>query len=135
MEEEKKNNYFFKIVFSTYFLVFLLKFRLGEIVGWKIKLVIQWVPTLHTFDGPSYPKNKKYLKKCDDDGIKFWIQWVPTMHTLDGPCYPKNKKYLKMWWSMFLLKFRSRELVGCDILLMVSATPKTRNTWKNVMMT
>ena len=30
---------------------------------------IQGVPTLHTFYGPRYPKNKKYLKKCDDDVI------------------------------------------------------------------
>ena len=47
---------------------------------------------------------------------------------------------------VFLLKFRSRELVGCGIkfyiqrvplkiLLMDPTTPKTRNTWKNVMMT
>ena len=32
----------------------------------------QRVPTLHTFYGPRYPKNKKYLKKRDDD--KFRIQ-------------------------------------------------------------
>ena len=24
---------------------------------------------MYTFDGPRYPKNKKYLKKCDDDVI------------------------------------------------------------------
>ena len=27
------------------------------------------VPTRHTFDGPRYPKNKKYLKKWNDDII------------------------------------------------------------------
>ena len=27
------------------------------------------LPTLHTFDGPRYTKNKKYLKECDDDII------------------------------------------------------------------
>ena len=42
--------------------VFLLKFRSGELVGCGIKFHIQRVPTLHTFDGPHYPKNKKYLK-------------------------------------------------------------------------
>ena len=47
---------------------------------------------------------------------------------------------------MFLLKFWSGELVGCGIwfriqrvlhyrLLVDPATPKTRNTWKNVTMT
>ena len=48
---------------------------------------------MHTFDGPRYPKNKKYLEKHDD--VKFQIQRVPTLHTFDGPRYPKNKKYLK----------------------------------------
>ena len=35
----------FLFVFSTYFPMFLLKFRLGEIVGCRIKLCIQRVPT------------------------------------------------------------------------------------------
>ena len=35
----------------------------------RIKFHIQRVPNRHTFDGPRYPKNKKYLKKCDDDII------------------------------------------------------------------
>ena len=52
----------FLFVFSTYLPVFLLKFQLGELVGCEMKLRIQRVPTLHTFDGPRYPKNKKYLK-------------------------------------------------------------------------
>ena len=50
-------------VFLTYLILFLLKFRSGELVGCGIKFYIQRVPTLHTFDGPRYPKNKKYLKK------------------------------------------------------------------------
>ena len=29
---------------------------------------------MHTFDGPRYPKNKKYLKKCDDDVIITFFQ-------------------------------------------------------------
>ena len=30
--------------------------------------------TLHTFDGPRYPKNKKYLEKRDDDIIITFFQ-------------------------------------------------------------
>ena len=29
---------------------------------------------MHNFDGPDYPKNKKYLKKCDDDVIITFFQ-------------------------------------------------------------
>ena len=60
MEEEKKKNTFL-FVFSTYLPMFLLRFRLGELVGCIIWFRIQRVPTLHTFDGPRYPKNKKYI--------------------------------------------------------------------------
>ena len=103
MEEEKKKTTF--LVFSTYLPVFLFKFWSGELIGCGIWFHIQRVPTLHTFDGFHYPKNKKYLKKCDDDiiitffsgiscfwgrgvhqkysvwvlvgwGIKFCIQWA-----------------------------------------------------------
>ena len=49
MKEEKKKITFL-FVFSTYLPVFLLKFRLGELVGCIIKLRIQRVPTWHTFD-------------------------------------------------------------------------------------
>ena len=56
----KKTTFLF--VFLTYLPVFLLKFRSGELVGCRIKFRIQRVPTRHTFDGPRYPKNKKYLK-------------------------------------------------------------------------
>ena len=68
MEEEKKKTIFL-FVFSTYLPAFLLKFRSGELSGCGIKFHIQRVPTRHTFDGPRYPKNKKYLKKRDDDVI------------------------------------------------------------------
>ena len=54
--EEKRKILLFVFVFLTYLPVFLLKSRSGE---------LQRVPTRHTFDGPRYPKNKKYLKKCD----------------------------------------------------------------------
>ena len=55
----------FSFVFLTYLPVFLLKFRSGEFVGCGIKFHIQQVATRHTFYGPLYPKNNKYLKKCD----------------------------------------------------------------------
>ena len=63
------NKTIFFFVFLTYILMFLLKFRSGEIIGCTIKLCIQRVPTLYTFDGPCYPKKKNYLKKRDDDII------------------------------------------------------------------
>ena len=66
MEEERKK-LLFVFVFSTYIPMFLLKFWLRELVGCAILFYIQRVPTLHTFDGPRYPKNNIYLKKCDDD--------------------------------------------------------------------
>ena len=66
MEEEKKKTIVL-FVFSTYLPVFLLKFRSGELVGYGIKFRIQLVPTQHTFEGPHYPKKKKYLEKRDDD--------------------------------------------------------------------
>ena len=68
MKEERKK-LLFVFVFSTYLPVFLLKFRSGKLVGCGIWFRIQRVPTLHTFDGHRYPKNKKYLKRCDDDVI------------------------------------------------------------------
>ena len=52
----------FLFVFLTYLLVFLLKFRSGNLVACGIKFCIQRVPTWHTFYEPRYPKNKKYLK-------------------------------------------------------------------------
>ena len=61
----KKTTFLF--VFLTYLLVFLLKFWSGELVGYRIIFRIQRVLSWHTFDGPLYPKNKKYVKKCDDD--------------------------------------------------------------------
>ena len=77
----KKTTFLF--VFLTYLPVFLLKFRLGELLGCEIKFCIQRVPTWHIFYGPRYPKNKKYLKKT-------WLwhfgsQWLPTRYSFDGP--------------------------------------------------
>ena len=64
----------FLFIFSTYLPVFSLKFRSGEIVKCIIKFYIQQVSTRHTLDGPCYPKNQKYLKKCDDDIIITFFQ-------------------------------------------------------------
>ena len=53
---------------------FYSKFRSGELVGCGIKFLIHRVPTRHTFDGHRYPKNKKYLKKWNDDVIISFFQ-------------------------------------------------------------
>ena len=44
----------------------------------EFKFHIQRVPTLHTFDGPRYPKNKKYLEKLDDDNDETAYIYEPT---------------------------------------------------------
>ena len=75
MEEERKN-LLFVFVFSTYLPICLLKFQSGELVGCEIWFCIERVPTLHTFDGPCYPKNKKYLNKCDDDIIMMFFSGI-----------------------------------------------------------
>ena len=54
------------VVYQTY--------AVWVLIGCKIKFCIQQVPTQHTFDQPHYPKNKKYLKKCDDDVIVTFFQ-------------------------------------------------------------
>ena len=89
----------FLFVFSTYLLVFLLKFRLGEIFGCGIKFCVQQVPTLHTFDGPRYPKNKKYLKKCDISSSRLNIS-----------CF---------WGSGVCQKYAVWVLIGCGIKLCI----------------
>ena len=84
----KEKNYFFVCIFniSPYF------FRSGELVGCRIKFCIQRVPTRYTFDRPHYPKNTKYLKKCDDDsfqeflifGVAGSIKSMPSGYSLDA---------------------------------------------------
>ena len=64
----------FCFIFLTYLPMFLLKFRSREIVGCGIKFPIKRVPTRHTFEGPRYPKYKKYLKKRDDNVIITFFQ-------------------------------------------------------------
>ena len=56
--------------------MFLLKFGLVDLPGCKIKFRIQQVPTRHTFDGPHYPKDKKYVKKRDDDIIIMFFSGI-----------------------------------------------------------
>ena len=73
LEEEKKKTTFL-FVFSTYLPVFLLKFQSGELVGYRIQFCVERVSTRHSFDGPRYPKIKKYPKKCDDDVIITFFQ-------------------------------------------------------------
>ena len=45
------------------------KYAVWVLVGCRIKFCIQRIPNRHTFYGPLYPKNKKYLEKRDDDVI------------------------------------------------------------------
>ena len=68
----KKTTFLF--VFSAYLPVFLLIFWLWKLIRCRTKFRIQRVPTWHTFDGPLYPKNKKYLKKHADDVIITFFQ-------------------------------------------------------------
>ena len=99
MEEEKKKTTFL-FVFLTYLPMFLLEFRSGELVGCRIKFRIQRVSTWYTFDGPLYPKNKKYLKKRNDDiiipffrvflifGVAGSIKSMPSGYSLDKNLIP-----------------------------------------------
>ena len=96
MEEEKKK-LLLLFIFSTYLPVFLLQFRSGELVGCGIKFLIQRVPTRHTFYGPRYPKNKKYLKKHDDDILITFFRyflflgyWAPSKVCWVGTCWMQN---------------------------------------------
>ena len=73
----------------------LFKFRSGELVGYEIKFRIQRVPTWHTFDGPLYPKNKKYLKKRDDESrffryLLFLGWWGPSKVCRVGTHWMRN---------------------------------------------
>ena len=127
MEEESKK-LLFVFVFLTYLPVFLLKFQSRELIGCGIWFCIQQVPTLHTFDTPCYPQNKKYLKKCDDDVIitffqVFLVLWVAG-----------SIKSMLSWYSLDAKFNYPSNNYPHYILLTDPSTPKTRNTWKNVMM-
>ena len=106
----KKTTFLF--VFLTYLPVFLLKFRLGEIVGCGIKLCIQWVPTMHTFDKPRYPKIKKYLKNVMMTFSLCFYSNFDQESSLDAELNSASNEY------------------PFNILFRDPATPKTRNTWK-----
>ena len=87
----------FLFVFSTYLPTFLLKFRSRQLVGCGIKFCIQGLPTRHTFDGPCYPKNKKYLKN---------VMMMSSSHFSDISCF---------WGSGVHQKYIEWALVGCGI--------------------
>ena len=89
-------------VFSTYLPVFLLKFQVRALSGCRIKFCIQLVPTRHTFDGPRYHKNKKYLKKCDDDVIITFFSGIS--------CF---------WGSGVRQKYAVWVFVGCGIKFLI----------------
>ena len=91
-------------VFSTYLPVFLVKIWAGELVGCKIKFHIQRVPTLHTFDGPRYPKNNKYLK----------ILIMTSSSCFSGISY--------FWGSGVPLKYVVWVLIGCGIKFRIQQT-------------
>ena len=63
--EGKKNKLLFQLIFSTYLVMVLLKFRARALVECIIYFLIQGVPMLNTFDGPCYTKNEKYVKNYD----------------------------------------------------------------------
>ena len=115
MEEERKK-LLFVFVFSTYLRVFLLKFQLGELVGYGIWFRIQRVPTMHTFDGPRYPKNKKYMKKCDDDIIITFFSGIS--------CF---------WGSGVRQKYEVWVLVGCGIKFRIQRALPIEIFSKNTM--
>ena len=84
-----KRKLLFLFVFSTYLPLLLLKFWSGDLVGCIIKFHIQRVPARHTFDGPRYPKNKKYLKNmmmmsssCFSGISCFWDRGVRQKYAL-----------------------------------------------------
>ena len=106
----------FLFVFSTYLPVFLLNFWSREFVGCGIKFHIQQVSTRHTFDGPRYPKTKKYLKKCDDNVIimffrvflVFWVvRFVKSMqsgYSLDAEFNSASREHIIiMFFQVFLV--------------------------------
>ena len=95
----KKLLFFF--VFSTYCPMFLLKFRLGELLGCRIWFRNQHIPTLHTFDGTRYPKNKKYLKN---------VMMMSSSRFSGISCF---------WGSEVHQKYAVWVLVGCGIKLCI----------------
>ena len=94
-------------VFFTYLPNVLLKFWSGELIRCGIKFCIQWVPTRHTFDGPLYPKNNKYLKKCDDHPTRtltayFWQTPLPQKQEIPEK---KRDEYVIITFSQVFIVF------------------------------
>ena len=56
----KKKKLFFLIVFLAYLLIGSPKFRVWGLVGRRIKFRIQPMPTLHTSEVPTTPKNENF---------------------------------------------------------------------------
>ena len=56
-----KKTTFFVCIFDISHCVFT-QISIRRARWWRIWFHIQRVPTRHTFDGPRYPKNKKYLR-------------------------------------------------------------------------
>ena len=81
------------------------------------------------FDGPRYPKNKKYLKKRDDDIIITFFQVFLVFKVA------WSVKSMQCGYSLDVELNSASNEYPLGILLTDPTTPKTRNTWKNVMMT
>ena len=107
----KKTTFLFIVL--TYLAVFLLKFWSGELFGCGIWFIIQRLPTLHTFDGPRYPKNKKYLKN---------VMMTSSSHFSGISCF---------WGSGVRQKYVEWVLVGCGILIPHPMISPNRNLNKN----
>ena len=111
-------------VFLTYLPLFLLKFRLGDLVGCGIKFRIQRVCTQHTFDGPHYPKNKKYLKNTMMTSSSFFLGiscfWGSGVHRKYAEWVLIHHHHIFsgifcFWGSGVRQKYAKWVLVGCGI--------------------
>ena len=99
-----KKKLYFLFVFLTYLLVFLLKFRSGELIGCVIWFSIQWVPTLHTFY-TLLPQKQEILEKT-------WC-WCHH-HVFSGiSCF---------WSSGVHKKYVVWVLIGCEIKFHIQPT-------------
>ena len=93
-----KKNYFFCLYFLHISLCFYSNFDRESSLD---VVCIQWVPTLHTFDGPHYFNNKKYLNKCDDHHV-FWVAGsVKSMKSGYSLDVEFNSSFNELSWSKF----------------------------------
>ena len=97
---KKKKKLIFQLLFSTYLLMGLLKFRVTTLIWCKIWFLIQGVPMFHTFDGSCYIKNDKYIKK----------KWLQSHFSCIShfPYIKTHRKYgtwvLLGWWIQFCIQ-------------------------------